>query len=116
MTPAASLIRQVLGAVSEYERSMVVLRLRNGRRRKAQTGGYASGAPAFGLEARDGDLVESEDEQRTIERIVELRDSGASLRSICSTLESEGHRTKRGTTNWQPMAVKRVLDRLGNAA
>ena len=114
--PSRKLIRQVLGAVSEYERSMVVLRLRNGRRRKAQTGGYASGAPAFGYEARDGDLVELEEEQVTVKRIWDLRASGASLRAICSTLESEGHRSKRGGTSWKPMAVKRVLDRLGNAA
>ena len=114
--PSRKLIRQVLGAVSEYERSMVVLRLRNGRRRKAQMGGYASGAPAFGLEARDGDLIESQDEQVTIERIVELRAFGASLREICTVLEAEGHRSKRGGTRWQPMGVKRVLDRLGDAA
>ena len=82
--PSRKMIRQVLGAVSEYERSMVVLRLRNGRRRKAQMGGYASGAPAFGLEARDGDLIESQEEQVTIKRICELRASGASLREICS--------------------------------
>ena len=114
--PSRKLIRQVLGAVSEYERSMVTLRLRNGRRRKAEMGGYASGAPAFGLEARDGDLIESQDEQVTIKRIADLRASGASLRMICSTLEAEGHRSKRGGTSWQPMAVKRVLDRLGKAA
>ena len=114
--PSRKMIRQVLGAVAEYERSMVVLRLRNGRRRKAQTGGYASGAPAFGFEARDGDLVELEDEQVTVKRIWDLRASGASLRAICSILESEGHRSKRGSTSWQPMTVKRVLDRLGDAA
>jgi len=114
--PSRKLIRQVLGAVSEYERSMVVLRLRNGRRRKAQTGGYASGAPAFGYEARDGDLVELEEEQFTVKRICDLRASGASLRAICSTLESEGRSSKRGGTSWQPMAVKRVLDRLDDAA
>jgi len=113
--PSRKMIRQVLGAVSEYERSMVVLRLRNGRRRKAQMGGYSSGAPAFGYEARDGDLVELEEEQVTVNRIWDLRASGASLRAICSTLESEGHRSKRGGS-WQPMAVKRVLDRLGDAA
>lgn len=114
--PSRKLIRQVLGAVSEYERAMVTLRLRNGRRRKAQIGGYASGAPAFGFDARDGDLIEADDEQVTIKRIAELRASGASFRQICSTLEAEGHRTKRGGTTWQPMAVKRVLDRLGYAA
>lgn len=114
--PSRKMIRQVLGAVAEYERSMVVLRLRNGRRRKAQMGGYASGAPAFGYEARDKALVESEAEQATLKRIVELRDMGASFRGICATLESEGRKSKRGGTSWQPMAVKRVLDRLGDAA
>lgn len=114
--PSRKLIRQVLGAVSEYERSMVSLRLRNGRRRKAQLGGYASGAPAFGFEARDGDLIKSRSEQSTIERITELHESGASLRVICTVLESEGHRTKRGAARWQPMTVKRVLDRLDEEA
>lgn len=71
---------------------------------------------AFGLEDRDGDLIKSPDEQMAIRRIVELRASGVSLREICSTLESEGHRTKRGGKSWQSMAVKRVLDRLGGAA
>lgn len=89
---------------------------RVGRRRKAQTGGYSSGAPAFGYEARDGDLVELEEEQVTVKRIGDLRASGASLRAICSILESEGRSSKRGSTRWQPMAVKRVLDRLGDAA
>ena len=94
--PSRKMIRQVLGAVSEYERSMVALRLRNGRRRKAELGGYASGAPAFGFEARDGDPIKSQNEQSTIERIAELRASGSSFREICSTLEAEGHVTKRG--------------------
>ncbi len=114
--PSRKMIRQVLGAVAEYERAMVVLRLRNGRRRKAQMGGYASGAPAFGYEARDKTLVVSNEEQATLNRIVELRDSGASLRGICAALESEGRKSKRGSSSWQPMAVKRILDRLGDAA
>ena len=46
--PSRKLIRQVLGAVAEYERSMIKLRLRSGRRRKSQNGGYAFGAPPFG--------------------------------------------------------------------
>jgi DNA invertase Pin-like site-specific DNA recombinase len=108
--PSRKMIRQVLGAVSEYERSMVVLRLRNGRRRKAQIGGYAAGAPSLGFEAKDKSLVQVESEQATVRRIGELRDSGASFRTICTTLEAEGRRTKRGGTTWLPMTVKRVLD------
>jgi site-specific DNA recombinase len=113
--PSRKMIRQVLGAVAEYERSMVVLRLRNGRRRKAQMGGYASGAPAFGYEAKGKALVVSNEEQETVKRIAELRDAGAPFREICSTLESEGRKSKRGSS-FQPMAVKRVLDRLAKTA
>jgi DNA invertase Pin-like site-specific DNA recombinase len=48
--PSRRLIRQILGAVAEYERSMIALRLRAGRRRKAEQGGYAGdGFPAVRL-------------------------------------------------------------------
>jgi DNA invertase Pin-like site-specific DNA recombinase len=44
--PSRKLIRQILGAVSEYERAMIPLRLRSGRHRKAKHGGFAYGAAA----------------------------------------------------------------------
>ena len=43
--PSRRLIRQILGAVSEYERSMIDLRLRSGRRHKKERGGYARALP-----------------------------------------------------------------------
>jgi DNA invertase Pin-like site-specific DNA recombinase len=49
--PSRRLIRQVLGAVSEYERAMIALRLRRGRAAKAARGGFAYGSPAFGHRA-----------------------------------------------------------------
>jgi DNA invertase Pin-like site-specific DNA recombinase len=91
--PSRRLIRQVLGAVSEYERSMIVLRLRSGRRRKAEKGGYVYGRPPYGYAARDGALVPIESEQATMTRLRELSDGGQSLRSICTTLAAEGSRT-----------------------
>jgi hypothetical protein len=36
---------------------MVALRLRSGRRRKAERGGFASGSPQYGTRAEAGDLV-----------------------------------------------------------
>ncbi len=55
--PSRRLIRQVLGAVSDYERAMVRLRLATGRRHKADAGGYAYGAPPFGYRSDGGHLV-----------------------------------------------------------
>lgn len=108
--PSRKLIRQVLGAVAEYERSMIALRLRSGRKRKAQGGGYAYGSPPFGLRVEDGELVPDESEQETLRRARALQNGGASIREIVSTLNEEGRRTKRGA-RWHPTTVARILDR-----
>lgn len=110
--PSRKLIRQVLGAVAEYEKSMTVLRLASGRRRKAETGGYAFGSPAYGFRAVDGALAPDPGEQATIARASELRQEGASLRAIADTLTAEGHRPKRGA-RWHPVSVSRILERAG---
>src|SRR5207244_2593385 len=49
--PSRALIRQILGAVAQYERGMIRLRLRQGKARKVARGGYAGGAPPFGFRA-----------------------------------------------------------------
>lgn len=109
--PSRKMIRQVLGAVSEYERSMIALRLRSGRRRKADVGGYAYGSPPLGYTARDRELVAVDDEQAVLATMVELRAEGASLRQICLALESRGFLTKRGLTRWHPAVVSAALAR-----
>jgi DNA invertase Pin-like site-specific DNA recombinase len=109
--PSRKLIRQVLGAVSEYERSMVALRLRVGRKRKAETGGYAYGSPAYGYRAEGRELAPEPDEQAALGRIAELHAEGASLRAIADVLTAEGYRPKR-SDRWHPESLRRVVARL----
>lgn len=109
--PSRKLIRQVLGAVSEYERSMISLRLRSGRRRKAANGGFAYGSPAFGYRAEGGELVPADDEQVTLARIKELHAEGRSLREMIAVLEAEGHKPKR-SAKWHPESLARVVRKL----
>lgn len=109
--PSRKLIRQVLGAVSEYERSMIALRLRSGRRRKAELGGLAYGSPPLGYKAVGKALVPNEPEQATLRRMHELAAEGLSVRSIAATLEREGYRGKRGSQRWHPTTVARALRR-----
>jgi DNA invertase Pin-like site-specific DNA recombinase len=107
--PSRRLIRQILGAVSEYERSLISLRLRAGRRRKAEVGGYAGyGSPPLGYHAVDGELVPAIHEQRTIARMHELRAAGSSYREIAGVLHKEGHLPKRGGS-WHPTTIARAL-------
>ena len=46
--PTRTLIRQVLGAVAQFERGQIRLRLRNGRRRKIRDHGWAGGVEPYG--------------------------------------------------------------------
>ncbi len=108
--PSRRLIRQVLGAVSEYERSMIALRLRSGRRMKARQGGFAYGSPPFGYDASNGSLTEAPEQQAALARAQELHGRGNSLRSIADTLEREGHKSKRGGS-WHPTTLSRALRR-----
>lgn len=45
------------------------------------------------------------------ERIIELRDQGATYAAICKSLEGAGIRTARGKLNWYPSTIQAVLDR-----
>lgn len=109
--PSRKLIRQVLGAVAEYERSMIALRMKAGRRRKHERGGFAYGAPGYGYRSEERALVAHVDEQVALGRIVELRAEGRSIRQIIAQLEREGHRPKRGEV-WNVGTLSRIVRRL----
>lgn len=108
--PSRKLIRQVLGAVSEYERAMISLRLRSRRMRKAELGGFAHGAPPYGYRAEDGAVVCEPSEQAAVARISQLRAEGQSFREIAAALTAEGYVTKAGKT-WWPQTVSRIVSR-----
>jgi DNA invertase Pin-like site-specific DNA recombinase len=106
--PMRTALRQMVGVFAQLERGMIAARLRAGRRLKAERGGYAGGAPSFGVSAKDRELVVDEQEQRTIARIGELHEQGQSSRIIAETLNDEGRPAKRGGS-WSSATVCRVV-------
>jgi site-specific DNA recombinase len=113
--PSRKMIRQVLGAVAEYERSMIALRLRSGRAHKAQAGGFAYGAPPCGYTAVDGELVAVAEEQATLSRVRQLHGEGESFRAIAKTLNAEGVKPRRGRA-WHPGVLLRLVERAKGAS
>jgi DNA invertase Pin-like site-specific DNA recombinase len=107
--PTNKLVRRILGEIAEWEREMITLRMRAGRRRKADRGGFAYGSPPFGYRSDNGALVPEPSEQATITRARQLREEGLPLRAIADALEAEGHTTKRGRTRWHVSAVSHML-------
>lgn len=115
--PTRALIRHVLGAVAQYERSMIRLRMRSGKRRKAEAGGYAGGRPPYGWRARGRELEEDPEEQEVVSVILALRagQTGLSLRDIVAELDRRGHRRRNGG-RWGPETVRSVLMKAGEVA
>lgn len=111
--PSRALIRQVLGAVSQYERAMIALRLRAGRARKAERGGYAGhGSPPYGSRSVSGELVGADAELEVLATMRGWRAAGVSVRQISDRLNAVGTPAKRGG-RWHPMTVARALGRDG---
>jgi DNA invertase Pin-like site-specific DNA recombinase len=103
--PSRKLVRQVFGAISEYERSMIVLKLRAARQRARIRDGRCEGRKPFG---------EREGEPDIIGRIQKLADKGMNYTQIADKLNSEGLPT-RANGQWFPATVSRILARTANA-
>jgi len=113
--PTRRLIRQVLGAVAEWERGMIGARMKAGRSHRAREGMFAYGSPPFGWRSERTDrgsrLVPLESEQATLARMRDLRSQGLNLADIAAILGDEGRRTKRGLLDWNAGTVSRLLSR-----
>ena len=108
------LVRQVLGAIGQYERALIRERMAAGLDVKRRKGGYTGGRPPLGTRAVAGELVADPAEAATVQRIAELRAEGASYRQIVATLTVEG-RTPKGGGAWHSATVRKVYERTAGA-
>jgi DNA invertase Pin-like site-specific DNA recombinase len=104
--PTRRLIRQVLGAVAEFDRRVTVMKLRAARERKRSRGERCEGRKPFGT---------LPGESETLLRIRELRrkppkGSRRSLQQVCDVLNTEGLSTRTGKP-WTKGVVSRILGR-----
>ena len=109
--PTGQLVRRILGAIAEYERAMIRLRMDAGKARKRDAGGYVGGQPPYGWSGHAGELVAVPREQETLARMKRWRRAGWSYQRIADTLNSEGIPSRRGT--WHRAAIARILARRG---
>ena len=105
--PSRKLIRQVLNAVAEYERSALVAKLRAARERKKRNGGHHVGCYRF------GDHPERPHEAETLARLRELRRAGSgrkrrTLPDLAQVLNDERRESRTGRP-WTPAMVRDVL-------
>jgi DNA invertase Pin-like site-specific DNA recombinase len=99
--PSRKLVRQVFGAIAEYERAMIVLKLRAARQRIRAREGRCEGRKPYG--ERFGEL-------EVIARARELAKEGMNYSQIADTLNAERRPTRAGG-RWFPATASRILAR-----
>jgi DNA invertase Pin-like site-specific DNA recombinase len=102
--PTKTLIRQILGAIAEFDKSVTVHKLRAARERLRKTSGRCEGRKPFGT--RPG-------EEATVSRILELRrkppkGDRLSFAQIANRLNDEKLPTRYGKP-WAPATVRNVV-------
>lgn len=97
--PTRVLIRQMIGAVAQYDKSMTVLKLRGSRQRKKAASGRCEGQKPYGHYPNEvGVLAEMK----------RLEECGLTLDRIAKDLTEAGMMARSGKP-WHPHVVGRIL-------
>lgn len=104
----------VLAGAAEMEKNLAAERTRCALAVKRSRGEFCGGEPPFGWRLRRGELVEEEDEQRTLALIVRLRTKGRTFEEIAGELNRRGV-SNRGKGTWRKGRVFTLYTRQGAA-
>lgn len=101
--PTAKLIRQILSALSEWEKTSIVNKLRAARNRTRATRGRCEGRKPYGT---------LDHERPVVADMVRLSRAGLTTREIAAALNADGTLTRMGG-QWRHSTVAAVLSREG---
>jgi DNA invertase Pin-like site-specific DNA recombinase len=96
-TPTAVLVRQVLGAIAQFEKTSLVAKLKTARDRKRAETGKCGGRKTY-----------AESRPEVVALAKQMRGEGLSLRKISAALAAHGHLTGGGKP-YDAMAVRTML-------
>ena len=97
--PTRILMRQLMGAVAQYDKSQIVLKLRGARTRKRAQEGRCEGRKPFGY--YDGEAA-------VLERMKALRAEGLGFDRIAARMNAESVPTRTGRP-WHGVVINRIL-------
>jgi DNA invertase Pin-like site-specific DNA recombinase len=97
--PSRKLMRQIFGAIAEYEKTMIVLKLRGARVRAKSKEGRCEGRKPYGY---------YEGESIALDRVKALRAEGLGYDRIAARLNEEHIPTRTGKP-WHGIVVNRIL-------
>ena len=97
--PSRVMFRQFMGAIAQWEKTVIVQKLRGARQRAKAKHGRCEGAKPYGTLRGEAEVVE---------RIRELRAKGLGFDRLAAQLDKEGIKTRRGK-RWHGTVVNSIL-------
>lgn len=97
------LMRQIMGAIAEYDRKQIIYKLNEARKRCRELGTIEEGRKPFGHRSRPSEAI-------VVQRIMALADQGNTLQAIASILTQEGIATRYGKS-WSVSTIHRIIKR-----
>lgn len=101
--PSRKLVRQIFGAIAEFDRAMIVLRLKAGADRARSQGKRWGGQPAYGAHKK------YPSETEVVQKIREFNVKGLTLTAIAQQLNETGLKPRTGQ-KFYPMQIARILN------
>jgi DNA invertase Pin-like site-specific DNA recombinase len=99
--PSRKLVRQIFGAIAEYERAMIVAKLRGARMRKKAKEGRCEGAKPYGFYQGESEILE---------RMQTLRAEGLSFDGVAAKLNAKGLKPRKAEA-WTGWGINVILTR-----
>ncbi|MEK5389566.1 recombinase family protein [Margalitia sp. FSL K6-0131] len=103
-----SMFINFLGTFAQYERGMIIERVKSGMEKRAEQG-YWNGGIVLGYDNVNKQLVINESESLIVKRIFELRAEGKGYKYIAKTVNEEGYRSKKGKL-FSICTIKTILE------
>ena len=95
-----TMLRQFMGAIAQYDKTSIVVKLRGARQRMKAATGRCEGRKPYG--DRDGEAA-------VIERMGQLRSSGMAFQRIAAVLNADGVPTRTDGKRWWGCTVNQIL-------
>jgi len=103
--PTRKLLRNILGAIADYDRAMIALKLNAAKDRMRARGERCDGEFPYGRHP------EKPEEKAVLEKMKLLKASGKSFHAVTVILNESGVKPRRAD-KWHPHSVQRILRRV----
>lgn len=102
--PSRKLVRQIFGAIAEYDRALITLKLNGARKRIRDAGGKAEGVYPYGSDPK------RPEEAETLALMRSIRDGGDTYERVAERLNVLGWTGRHGG-EWKTATVAKILRR-----